>query len=161
MSKMAFKRETIGLKDLDKKFKILRKLIPGDVLVDSIEAGAWVIALAARDNAVAHGLIESGDLIDSIKPRKINQFRVDIEVGVPYGAAHEFGVTVEITDRQRAFFWAKFAETGEDMWKALALSDTYTIPARPYLRPAIDNNMVPAARVAAKSLGKKIQEALK
>ena len=157
---MAFKIKVLNLKQLEQKFVKLGHMIPGDALADALEDGAWVIALEARDNAVAQGLIDSGDLIDSILPVKINQFRVDVRVNVVYGAAHEFGTTVEITERQRRFFWAKFSETGDDMWKALALSETYTIPARPYLRPAIDNAKVLAMHVTARSLAKKIRRAL-
>ncbi len=154
---MAFRREAIRLGDLKKSLKDLMGLAPQGEIADALEDGAWVIALQARDNALAQGLFDTGDLHDSIKPVKINQFRVDVEVGVIYGAAHEFGVTVEITPRQRAFFWAMWAETKDDMWRALALSTTYTIPARPYLRPAIDERSLTAVRVAGKALGKKLE----
>ncbi len=158
---MAFKREVIGLRDLEQNLKRLAKLVPGGEIVDSLEDGAWVIALGARDNAVAQGLIESGALVDSIRPRKINQFRVDVEVGVVYGAAHEFGVTVTITERQRRFFWAKFAETSDEKWRALALSVDYTIPMKPYLRPAVDTEKKAAVKRAGRSLAVKIDEAIK
>jgi len=100
-------------------------------------------------------------LIDSIVPRRINQFRVDVEVGVPYGAAHEFGVTVTITEKQRDFFWYTFSQTGDEMWKALALSTTYTIPARPYLRPAIDEKSKIAIGVVGQSVTKKAERVIK
>ena len=154
---MAFRREAIKLGDLKKNLADLMGLAPQGKIADAMEDGAWVIALQARDNALAQGLFKSGDLIDNIVPRKINQFRVDVEARMIYSAAHEFGVTVEITEKQRGFFWAMWAETKDDMWKALALSTTYTIPARPYLRPAIDERSLTAIRVAGKALGKKLE----
>jgi len=154
---MAFKQKAFNLLQFEKKIVALGHAIPGSDLADCIEDGAWVIALQARDNAVAKGLFDTGNLIDGIKPRKINQYRVDVRVDAVYGAAHEFGVTVEITPRQRRFFWAKWSETRNPMWKALALSATYTIPERAYLRPAIDEMKLPAMYVVAKSLEKKIR----
>ena len=57
-----------------------------------------------------------------------------------------------------------YYETGDEMWKALALSTTYTlaaVPARPYFRPAIDENKkevslaikVELARILTRNLG--------
>ena len=150
---MSFKLEVLGIKDLKRNLNAIAKQIsPQAGIADAVEDGAWIIALEARDNAVRQGLFKSGALIDSIRPRKINQYRVDVLVDVPYGAAHEFGVTVIITDKQRRFFWAMFMTTGDPMWKALALSMTYTIPARPYLRPAIDARK----RVAIGAMGKSV-----
>jgi hypothetical protein len=111
---------------------------------------------------MAQGLYDTMALWESIEPRKVNQYRVDVRVGVEYGAAHEYGLENQrITDRQRRFFWAKWAETGDEMWKALALSETYTIPARPYLRPAVDTAKRDAWLQAASSLGGKFARAVK
>ncbi len=158
---MSFKQKVLNLKQFEAKLVALGHAIAGGDLADALKDGAWVIAIAARDNAVANGLIESGDLIDSISPRKINQYRVDVEVGVIYGAIHEYGGTFTITDLQRRFFWFKFAQTGEGMWRALALSETYTMPAKPYLRPAIDENKTIAMQETARSLAKKYERILK
>jgi len=159
---VSFKRKAIGLNlFVTRTRKLALKISPQSGISDILTGGAWIIALEARDNAIAQGLIRSGELVDSIKPVKINQFRVDIKVGVPYGAAHEFGVTVTITERQRRFFWAKHIETGDPMWLALALSKTYTIPARPYLRPAIDESKASAVKQIGGDMRKAIQEAVK
>ena len=155
---MSFKLKVTGMKELDRVTQALaRQISPQAGIADALEDGAWVIALEARDNAARQGLVKSGELIDSIKPRKINQYRVDVIVGVAYGAAHEFGVTVTITPKQRRFFWAMYKQTGADLWKALALSTTYTIPARPYLRPAIDTRK----KVAYDVIGRKVVQNLK
>lgn len=159
---MAFRQKVLGLDDLDRNLKAVAGLVPGGELADALADGAWDIAIRAKQNAKAQGLMDTGDLIASIQPRKINQFRVDVEVGVVYGAVHEFGLENQvITDRQRRFFWAMHAETGDGMWKALALSDTYTIPARPYLRPAIDTEKRSAIEHAGRSLAHKIDGVVK
>lgn len=160
---MSFRLKAVkGTKELDTKLaRLARKISPQSGIADVMETGAWIIALEARDNAVKQGLFKSGELVDSIKPVKINQYRVDIRVGVPYGAAHEFGVTVVITDKQRRFFWYMYITTGDTMWKALALSISYTIPARPYLRPAIDNRKRIALEATGRAMLEKIRRTVK
>lgn len=158
---MSFKRKVTGFGRLAKNIKAMGIQISPQVgLADALEDGAWVIVMEARDNAVRQGLFLSGELIDSILPRKINQYRVDVRVGVPYGAAHEFGVTVVIKAKQRRFFWAKYMSTGDTMWKALALSETYTIPAKPYVRPAIDTRSQAAYTAASRSILKRIRSVI-
>ena len=158
---MSVQIKVVGLKDLSANLKAIAAVVRGDELADSLALGAQEIVWEAQKNAMAQGLHESGDLHDSIHTRKINQYTVNVEVGVAYGAVHEYGYTGIVTDKQRRFFWAKFVETNDDMWKALALSATYTIPARPYLRPAIDTQKRAAVLTIGQSLGGKFAHAVK
>lgn len=160
---MSFKVKAVGFGQLKQGLRaIAREFSPQAGIADSLEYGAWVIALQARDNAVEQGLFKSGELIDSIVPRRVNQFRVDVMVNVVYGAVHEFGLENQvITPKQRRFFWYQYALTGDEMWLALALSATYTIPARPYLRPAIDEKSHIATQVVGRSVTEKAQRAVK
>ena len=155
---MTFKVKALGFSDFEKNMRALAKEIsPQGGIADSLDLGAQVIREAASDNAVRQGLIDSGELIDSIVTVKINQFRVDIRVGVPYGAIHEFGATVTITPKQRRFFWAMWMNTQDEMWLALALSTTYTIKAKPYVRPAVDEFKKIAAVETARAFNKQIR----
>lgn len=152
----------IGLKDLDANLRAIAKVVGGAELADSLEKGAMEIVWQAQQNVMAQGLYDTMALHDSIKPVKVNQYTVNVEVGVVYGAVHEYGLDQQkITDRQRAFFWAMWAAEGDEMWKALALSDTYTIPARPYLRPAVDEQKHAAWLTVAQSLGGKFAHVVK
>lgn len=81
----------------------------------------------------------TGDFPARIRSHVDGPKRASIIVWAIYAAVQEYGGTFTITPRQRRFFWAKFIETRDPMWRALALSVDYTIPARPYLRPAIDS----------------------
>lgn len=62
---------------------------------------------------------------------------------VPHARIHEKGgfTHPRVTPKSRAFFWAKFYETGDPMWKAMALSRkrrfTVPMPKRSYLHPAL------------------------
>ena len=159
---MAHQVEVIGLKDLEKNLQAIAQVLSGGELADSLEKGAMEIVWEAQHNVMTQLLHESGDLWESIKPKKVNQYRVDVEVGVPYGAVHEYGLPNQpITDKQRRFFWAMYAQTKDTMWKALALSQTYTIPARPYLRPAVDTAKRAAILTVAQSLGGKFAHVVK
>ena len=152
---MALQVEVIGLKDLTANLKAIAAVVGGAELADSLAKGAQEIVWEAQKNVMAQLLHESGDLYKSIRVVKVNQYTVRIEVGVVYGAAMEYGQVQIVTDKQRRFFWARFAETGDDMWKAMALSTTLTTPARPYLRPAIDTMKRGAVITVAQSLGGK------
>ena len=162
---MPLQTEVIGLKDLEANLKAIAAVMSGAELADSLAKGAQEIVWQAQGNMMAQGLHESGDLYDSGRTKKINQYRVDVVFGskeILYAAVHEYGLDRQvITDRQRRFFWAKYAETKDDMWKALALSVTYSIPARPYLRPAIDTAKKAAILTVAQSLGGKFAHVVK
>lgn len=158
---MSFKMEVLGYKELNDNLKRIAGVVGSMELADSLAKGAQKIVWQAQLNVMKQGLHDTGDLWNSIKVVKINQYRVDIIVDVPYGAVHEFGYTGTITPRQRRFFWAKFMATGDNMWKALALSATYTIPMRAYLRPAIDEQKKEAVLTAGYSLGGKFAHVVK
>lgn len=66
-------------------------------------------------------------------------FGIDTEV-IPYALIHEFGGEIPITDKMRRFFWAKYAETKQQFWMAMALTkkSSITMPARPYFYPAVE-----------------------
>jgi hypothetical protein len=156
-----FGMRVLGLKQLDAGIRTLAKFVPGGDVADALEEGAWEFVIKAVQNAHAQGLYKKGDLVKAIKPKKINQFVVDLIVDIVYGAVHEFGLEQQvITDRQRRFFWAMYADTGEDMWKALALSTTYTIPMRSYFRPAVRDGTTQrrAALVAGQALAAKVAQ---
>lgn len=135
--------------------------------------GKFKNAATKAENGVKRGLILAGNLVaqratgkaprdagrlkrsitrGDPKPIGKNRWGIDVGTNVVYAAAQEFGFTGVITDKQRRFFWAKFADTGVPMWRALALSVEYTIPAHPYLEPALDESKREAAVIIAKSV---------
>ena len=64
----------------------------------------------------------------------------------PYAALHEFGgkTKSKVTGKMRSFFWAKWYETNNSKWKGMALGAWQfirsTIPARPFLQPAVKDS---------------------
>jgi len=68
-------------------------------------------------------LVKSGKLRRAIRVKSVSGKRVVIHNTMKYAAIHNDGgtITQTITAKQRKFFWAKFYETGDPVWKARAL----------------------------------------
>ena len=129
-----------GQKQVEATYGNILSALTGPQVAEAMLAGAEVVAEEVRDNILRRELVDSGKLYDSVKARKTNQNSAEVRVGTPYAAVHEYGLRNQpITQRQRGFFWYKWSATKDTLWKALALSRTYTIPARPYFRPAVDS----------------------
>lgn len=143
-------------------------------VVKGLMQGGLVFERAAKRNIRKQELIDLGELRDSTEARLDPEVKIGIEVGptVEYAAIHEFGGTVEIpiTTKMRKFAWWQWYESNRknDMWKGLALTKKKKMvrqfPARPYMRPAFDEeqkNALKAIRkgyilMLANALGKKI-----
>lgn len=131
----------VSTKDFEGDLKRIAEGVKPPHVTEMVKKGADIILDQTQRNILERELYDSGDLYDSARLETIDRFTVAVAVGndkVRYARVHEYGGTFTITPKQRGFFWARFAETGNSMWKALALSETYTIPPRPYLRPAVD-----------------------
>ena len=92
------------------------------------------------------------DAIEKIEVLSPTAFQLTKGSRVEYAATHEFGDVRTVTARQRAFFWYKFDDTGDERWRAFALSDELTYPARPYLRPGLRDAGPMIERRAVKEL---------
>lgn len=70
-------------------------------------------------------LIASGYLRRSIQKRVRDKSRVEVSTDAPYAKAHNEGETIRqeitITKKMRAFFWARYYESQDEKWKAMAL----------------------------------------
>jgi len=158
---MALREKVLGLKDLERDLGKVAAVVvkPQAGIADSLQVGVQIVVDEARRN-VWELFDTSGDFPSRIKVRRVNQYRVDLVVDAVYAKVHEYGGTFTITAQQRRFFWAKWYETNDEMWKALALSTRYTIPPRPYVRPAIDTKREEAIEVAAEDLADRIAAAV-
>jgi len=78
---------------------------------------------------------------EGIREVKVSPGKVEGKYGseVPYAAIHEYGGDIQKTAKSRRFFWAMWYNSKAPLWKALALTaGPIKIPARPYLRPAVE-----------------------
>ncbi len=95
----------------------------------------------AIDRALARGThkikTKDGGLRSSLATEvKVSGFNVEGLVGsnLAYARIQEEGGTINVTDKMKRFAWFKYGETGNLMWKAIALSESITIPAHWYMR---------------------------
>lgn len=116
-----------------------RKAISGDGLMKAVKAGGHVIEGAAKINASRGrpGLsIDEGSLTNSItvEEDKKTSTSASVNIGpkVIYAAIHEFGGWIKAKSAKALHF----VIDGQHFTKKAVF-----IPARPYLRPAVDENI--------------------
>lgn len=117
----------------------LRKLgnhVRGPVLAKAALAGAAVIETHAKINVSNTFTARSGNLgnsiISTLEESSSDRARVAVGPTVIYGRIHELGGVIKPVTAKR-LHWV---DEGGNHHTAMAV----TMPARPYLRPAIDNN---------------------
>lgn len=132
----------VGVDELNRKLTRLASIFePGADLSGALLKGGDEMVFTIQENILAQDLIDEGNLYDNVRVERVNGRTVEVISDRPYSAAQEFGLQEQtITPRQRAFFWAMWTAEADEMWKALALSETYTIPAKPYFRPGVDQS---------------------
>lgn len=91
-----------------------------------------------NDGASRSILVNTGRLRRDIRIGSRTTTRVVITAGktLPgnYAVIHNEGGEIQITERMRRFFWAKFFESGDERWKALALKKgSIKIPKRQFI----------------------------
>lgn len=67
-----------------------------------------------------HGLIDSGDLRKSLRAENTDT-SVTVCSDLEYAEIHNEGGRIRVTERMKKYFWARYAETKEEKWKAMAL----------------------------------------
>lgn len=68
----------------------------------------------------AHNMIETGDLRKSLGVETTDT-TATIYSDEEYAEIHNEGGKIRVTERMRRFFWAKYAKTKDEKWKAMAL----------------------------------------
>ena len=125
---------------LEDNFPRVRGALTGNMLLSAAQAGGHVIEAHAKINAGSGrpGLeIQLGALVGSInvKPAKVSRTRAEVDVGptVLYARIHEYGGVI-VPRNAPVLTWLD-PETGERIF-----ASAVHIPARPYMRPAADEN---------------------
>jgi len=100
-----------------------------DLLWDSVKTNFLEGGRPARWARLSTGepahLIRSGKLYGRIHQRSGKDFaEVFVRDPEPYMFAHQHGATTHptVTERSKKFFWHMWFETGNEMWKAMALT---------------------------------------
>ena len=124
---------------LDDRFKEVIAAASGENILKALKAGGEVVRNHAKLNIQAQELVDTSNLLNSISVQEGSGGKTDatVEIGtnVEYAAIHEFGGTVQQTNA-----WGR------------GISQTIHIPARPYLRPALDENTKSISDAVGQSL---------
>lgn len=134
MTKPAMRSEVVGVSDLRRKIEKLG----GDSLAaveEGLTIGATVVATSAQRNIRAKGLVLTHRMVDSIRA-----WPAEYSVGGQGGGKTQVSIPI---GPSKEIFWAKFSELG-----------TPNESARPWLRPAFDENLDAVRLAVATSLKK-------
>ena len=150
---------TSETKILYSNVKSVKAAITGDMLAKAALAGGGVIETYAKQNASRGrpGLnVDTGNLVNSIGTVVSSQSETYAEVqvgtGVEYAAIHEFGgVIMPVTARLLSWI-----DNGVRIFAKMV-----QIPARPYLRPAVDEHEKEITAAIEYQIAKQIEQALK
>ncbi len=127
-----------GLDKLQDKLKALDDAVAADMLEKAVLAGAKIV----RDDASRRAPKRTGKLSESI----------EVEVK----AKSRESVSVAVGPNKEAFY-GKFIELGHALVRGSKKAEKKVlghVPARPFLRPAIDENEANVKRVVAEELKK-------
>ncbi len=142
------------LKGFDKLTKDLNQIAKfvANNKVELLLEPATELSLSVKKQILTKGLIDTKTLLHSVHIRVSGETVEVVEGPLAYVLAQEYGLfNQKITPRQRGFFWYSYKQSGDEMWKALALSDTYSIPATPHFRPGITMGRAKAGLTSVKS----------
>jgi HK97 gp10 family phage protein len=175
----------IGDEELLRKLRSMSEAVQGASLANAAKAGGMVILNAAKDNIQKQGLIRTRNLSRSLHEEVMEQSkdRAVVEIGPnrEYAAIHEFGGVIRAkTARYLAIPVGnytgsprKYSDLHARKTKAgglilvdangnlqYVLKASVEIPARPYLRPALDEHKEEAAMEVGEALKALIMKAV-
>jgi HK97 gp10 family phage protein len=177
--------KTYTLKEFSERLQAMSAEMRGEAMANALMAGAKVVSNAARQNIKEQDLIRTRTLSRSITEQITEQTaeRVVAEVGtnLEYAAIHEFGGTIRAKNTKylaipvgsykgspssHSDLKTVFGKNGNVVMvdksgtAQYVLKPSVTIPAQPYLRPALDENQDKVIETIGQALGKIVEEAL-
>ena len=146
---------------LEDNFDAVRDAVTGDMLMDAAMAGGFVIEGHAKLNASKGGKnhlnIRTGALVNSINTSKGKKSKTKAEAhtgtNIIYARIHEIGGIIKPV-AAKMLSWVNNA--GERIF-----AGAVHIPARPYLRPAIDENEDDIVKAVETEVWRNLTEATK
>lgn len=122
-----------GTVKLDRQLSALIDAADGRQVQNALMGGGQVIETAAKQNITKNGLVLTGTLRRGVNTVAENTHSVIIGVfGVIYAAIHEFGGVIRPKNGPYLRFKGK-----DGQWATVS---KVTIRAKPYIRPAFDEN---------------------
>lgn len=148
------KVELQGKAELERKLAKLSKAAATTIAKDAVDEGAAVVQFHAQLNARnVFSSAQRGQLRNSIRSEsRTTQSGAEAEIGphVIYGRIQEYGGTIRPVNAQ-ALHWVS---SGVDHF-----AKQVTIPARPYLRPAVEDHIQEISQVMKDTVADGINDA--
>ncbi len=132
---MQMKAEINGWKEISKLLDNFPDRIQRDVVNSVAAAGANVVKKEAKKNIKANGSIETGRLYNSIRTKKKKGLHGVYQIYSDRTAGHSH--LVEFGTGPRKLSKPKKVKIGNN-W--VEITHTGTMPAKPFFRPALDEN---------------------
>ena len=180
---MAKKTRVLGTEELSQKFNALSVELQGETLITAMKAGGTIIVNAIKENIQKQGLFRTRNLSRSVHEEVTEQdsTRVVLEIGtdLEYAAIHEYGGIIKAKngkylaipvgsykDSPLKHPGLKVRKTGRGTLILVdgggtaqyVLKTSVEIPAKPYMRPAFDENKDATLAEIGQILVKKIEE---
>lgn len=153
----------VGVREVSGKLKRMLGSFQGREKTELLMEGGKVYERGAKQRITEQGLVDTGNLRAKVSADP-SVDGVDVGPrGVVYAAIHEFGGVTRptVTPKMRGFAWWRFRQTGDPMWRAIALTKkthlTVRIPARPYMRPTFDEDSGAAERAIQRAAEARLQ----
>lgn len=127
----AISLQVINLEEFKGQLVALGEKVRGQNLVTALKAGALLVQNAAKEKCPARTRTLSRSIHIEVASSEGDNVEVDIGTDVVYAAIQEFGGVIT-PKRAKMLHWT---EGGLDIFAHMV-----TIPAHPYLRPAMDEN---------------------
>jgi HK97 gp10 family phage protein len=166
---MADSKVVIGSEELTRKFRAMGEAVQEESLVGAVQVGGLVILNAAKDNIKDQGLIRTHHLSRSlhmeVSERSATKAAVDVGTNLESAAIHEFGGVIKAknvkylaipvgsyTGSPLKYSDLSVRKTGNGNLILVDASNrvqyvlkaSVQIPARPYMRPAMDEHGIDA-----------------
>jgi HK97 gp10 family phage protein len=173
-----------GTEELFVKFRQLTEEVQGDTLVKTVQTGAEVVRSATVENIKEQGLMRTHTLSRSVHQEVTESgpdyVSVDVGTDLEYAAVHEFGGTIQAKSSKylaipigsyrgspRSHGDLRLRKTARGNLILIdpegivqyVLKQSVEIPARPYLRPAADENHAKVTDEMAYAWQKQIEKA--
>jgi len=151
---MSLEAEINGWKALGKLLDEFPERIQRSIVNSVASSGANVVKKAAKKNLKQNGSYKTGDLYDSIKTKKKKGEHGVYLVYTSKAGAHAH--LVEYGTGPRKLDEEKEVQINPGQW--VTITHTGSMPAKPFFRPAFDENHNEVMKKMATQMAKKLQK---
>lgn len=139
---------TFDSKDIKRRLAKLESSVKTEATSKGLRAGSNYLIGEIKVNIVEIDLVDTGDLLNSVTEDELNLGAKAFVTFGPhkiYAAIHEFGGIILPTRGPYLVFMGKDGK--------LVFTKSVTMPARPYIRPAIDDHGDEALKLVGDTIG--------